>query len=163
MKTIVNGHNKKILSEDTRSEERTCNCPRNRVCPLAGNCLSKNTLYGATISSNLPTHENKEYAGMSAPPWKDRFGNHTYTFNHREHAKTEIAKEVWAIKDQGGDYNIQWRIIGHAPSYNPVSKKCNLCTVEKLYIAENLETLINKRDELISKCRHRRKYALDLI
>ena len=54
MKTIVNGHNKKILSEDTRSEERTCNCPRNRVCPLAGNCLSKNTLYGATISSNLP-------------------------------------------------------------------------------------------------------------
>ena len=94
---------------------------------------------------------------------KNHVGNHTYTFNHREHAKTTISKEVWKIKDQGGDYNIQWRIIGHAPSYNPVSKKCNLCTIEKLYIAEHLGTLINKRDELVCKCRHRRKYALELL
>ena len=163
MKTIVNGHNKKILTEDNREAARTCNCPRNRVCPLDGNCLSENTLYAGTITSNLPAYGKKEYAGLSQPPWKERHGNHTYSFNHREHAKCEIAKEVWRIKDQGGDFNIEWRILGHAPAYNPISKKCCLCTAEKVYIAENLENLINKRDELISKCRHRRKYALDLL
>ena len=102
---------------------------------------------------------------MSAPPWKQRLGNHTLSFNHRKYCKCEIAKEVWNIKDQGGDYNIQWRIIGHAPAYNPIEKKCCLCTAEKLIIAQNIgmnQNLLNKRDELISKCRHRRKYALEL-
>ena len=163
MKTIVNSHNKKILTEESRAETRTCNCPRNRECPLNGNCLSVNTIYNGKISSDLPNYGEKNYAGMSEPIWKLRLGNHTYSFNHREAAKCEIAKEVWRIKDQGGDYNIEWSIIGHAPAYNPVSKKCNLCTAEKVYIAENLGQLINKRDELISKCRHRRKYALELL
>ena len=163
VKTMVNGHNKKVLSEETRSTLRTCNCPTNAVCPMDGNCLSENTLYSGTVSSNLPNYTPKEYVGMSAPPWKQRWANHTQSFNHRKYAKCEIAKEVWKIKDQGGDYNIQWRIIGHAPAYNPIGKKCCLCTAEKVHIAQNIgETLLNKRDELISKCRHRRKYALEL-
>ena len=86
------------------------------------------------------------------------------SFRKREYAKCEIAKEVWRIKDQGGDFNIEWRIIGHAPAYTPIAKKCNLCIAEKVYITENIDNqhinLINKRDELISKCRHRSKYAL---
>ena len=75
-----------------------------------------------------------------------------------------IAKEVWRIKDQGGDFNIEWRIISHAPAYNPIAKKCNLCIAEKVNIAENIDNqhtnLINKMDELIIKYRHRSKYAL---
>ena len=85
------------------------------------------------------------------------------SFNNRTYAKCEIAKEVWDIKDKGGEYTIKWEIIGHAPSYNPIGKKCRLCTAEKLKIAEDSSPhLLNKRDELISKCRHRRKYALEL-
>ena len=104
-------------------------------------------------------------AGISALPWKLRFANHKLSFNKREYAKCEIAKEGWGIKEQGGDFNIEWRIIGHAPAYNPTSQKCNLCIAEKVYIAENIEhgTLINKRDELISKCMHQNKYALSRI
>ena len=163
IKAMVSGHNKKVISEETRSEARTCNCPANTVCPLDGNCLSENTLYEGTVTSNLPNYPPKVYAGISAPPWKSRLYNHTLSFNNREYAKCEIAKEVLRIKDQGGDYNIQWRIIGHAPAYNPTGKKCCLCIIEKVHIAQNIgETLLNKRDELISKCRHRRKYALDL-
>jgi hypothetical protein len=161
MKTIVNGHNKKILTAESTETKRTCNCPRNRECPLGGNCLSENTLYAGTITSNLPAYEEKEYAGLSEPPWKQRHANHVYEFNHREHQRCEISKEVWRIKDLGGDFNIEWRILGHAPAYNPTSKKCSLCIAEKVYIAENLDHLINKRDELISKCRHRRKFALE--
>ena len=164
MKSIVNAHNKKVMTEETQTNTRTCNCARNAICPLNGECLFENTLYAGTISSNLPNYREKEYAGMSAPPWKLRFGNHKLSFNNKKYTKCEIAKEVWSIKDQGDDFSVVWRIIGHAPSYNPFAKKCNLCVAEKLYIAENIENdlvnIINKRDELIAKCRHRNKYAL---
>ena len=163
MNSIVNAHNKKIMAEENREKTKTCSCPRNTICPLNGNCLSENTLYAGTISSNLPNYQDKEYAGMTAPPWKLRFGNHKLSFNNRKYEKCEIAKEVWKIKDQGGDFNVEWRIIGHDPSYNPVAKKCNLCIAEKLYIAENIESdlvrLIHTRDEMITKYRHRNKYA----
>ena len=164
VKAMVNGHNKKILSEEATPTTTTCSCPMNAVCPMNGNCLSEDTLYSAKLTSNIPNYTPTEYLGMSAPPWKQRLGNHKLEFNHKKYVKCEIAKEVWNIKDQGGDYNIQWRIIGHAPSYNPIAKKCCLCIAEKLLIAEELnvnENLLNKRDELISKCRHRRKYTLE--
>ena len=106
--------------------------------------------------------ERKKYAGVSAPPWKSRLGNHALSFNKRKYEKNSaIAKEVWRIKDKGGEFSIAWRIIGHAVAYNPTSKRCNLCLSEKLYIAENTGTnLLNQRNELISKCRHMNKYSL---
>ena len=92
-------------------------------------------------------------------PW---WGNHKASFNNRKYGKcSALAKEVWQIKDKGGIYNINWGVIRHAAAYNPVSKRCNLCLLEKLYIAENTgESLLNQRNELISKCRHKNKYAL---
>ena len=165
-KSIVNGQNKRILKEVRQSNKR-CNCPSNTICPLKGECLSENTLYAGTVSSNFPNYRKKEYAGISAPPWKLRYGNHKLSFNKRHYAKCEIAEEAWRIKDQGGDLSIEWRIIGHAPAYNPIAKKCNLCIAEKVYIAENMDNehpnLINKRDESINKCLHRNKYALSQL
>ena len=163
VKSIVNGHNRKILADERIEEPRTCNCPDGRTCPMNGNCLSENTLYSATIRATIPEYAPRKYIGLSAPPWKQRFYNHTKSFNDRDYAKCEIAKEVWRIKDQGGDYEIKWEIIGHAAAYNPVSKRCRLCTAEKLLIAEDPDPhILNKRDELVSKCRHRRKYSLEL-
>ena len=160
MQSIVTSHNRKILNEELEEAKRTCNCPRNTICPMNDNCLSENTIYSGKITSNLPNYGMKEYAGLSAPPWKGRFNTHTYSFNHREAAKCEIANEVWRIKDQGGTYNIDWSILGHAAAYNPASNKCNLCLSEKLYINENVDNLLNTRKELVSKCRHQLKYAL---
>ena len=163
VKSAVNGHNRRILSEESRANRRTCNCPAGIACPMDGNCLSEDTLYSGNVSSNLPDYQTRKYIGLSAPQWKDRFYNHTLSFNDRSYAKCEIAKEVWNIKDKGGEFTIKWEIIGHAPSYNLVGKKCRLCTAEKLKILEDPDpNLLNKRDELISKCRHRRKYALEL-
>ena len=130
MKSIINTHNKNVLNANIQPNKRRCNCPRETTCLLKGDCLSENTLYAATISSNLPNYNYKEYAGISTPPWKLRLGNHKMSFRKRKYAKCEIAKEVWRIKDQGGDFNIEWRIIGHAPAFNPIAKKCNLCIAE---------------------------------
>ena len=164
MKTIVTNHNKKILNGKDETETTKCNCQQKASCPLKGNCLSTNTLYAGKISSNLQNYRCKEYVGLSAPPWKLRYGNHKLSFSKKEYAKCEIAKEVWKIKDQGGEYGIDWNIIGHAPAYNQATKKCHLCTSEKLHIAEKMDdkntNLLNKRDELISRCLHQNRYAL---
>ena len=135
--------------------------PLLRISPIS---LSVNTLYSGKITSNLVNYNPSKYLGLSEPEWKKRFYNHTHSFNDRDYAKCEIAKEVWRIKDQGGNYQIRWEIVGHAPGYNPITRKCRLCTAEKLLIAEDPDPrLLNKRDELVSKCRHRRKFALELF
>ena len=161
IKSIVSAHNRKILTEELEENQRKCNCPRNTICPMNGNCLAKNTMYSGKITSDLPNYGATEYVGISEPEWKKRLGNHTISFNNRDYAKCEIAKEVWRIKDQGGSFNINWSIIGYAPPYNPTSKKCNLCLSEALYINEHAEELLNSRRELVKKCRHQNKYWLN--
>ena len=161
IKSIVSAHNRKILTEELEENQRKCNCPRNTTCPMNGNCLAKNTMYSGKITSDLPNYGATEYVGISEPEWKKRLGNHTISFNNRDYAKCEIAKEVWRIKDQGGSFNINWSIIGYAPPYNPTSKKCNLCLSEALYINEHAEELLNSRRELVKKCRHQNKFWLN--
>ena len=162
MKSIVNSHNRAITTEETLNNKRSCNCTDKTNCPLNGNCLAENSLYAGILTSNLPNYGEKEYSGVTALPWKSRHANHKTSFHIRKYINsTELSKEVWKIKDKGGDPTIRWRIIKHHAAYNPVSKRCNLCLSEKLYILEHEGgNLLNKRDELISKCRHRNKYTL---
>ena len=124
-----------------------------------------NLLYEGDISSNLPRYENKKYKGITEPPFKTRYGNHKKSFNKIAYkAETALSKEVWEIKSKGGTYNIKWRPIRQHPSYNPVTGKCALCLSEKLEILEHKQpNLLNKRSEIVSTCRHRRKYMLSSI
>ena len=57
---------------------------------------------------------------------------------------------------------LKWSIVKSVPSYLNISKKCLLCLHEKLDIVnfEDQDHLLNKRSELISKCRHAIKYLL---
>ena len=49
-------------------------------------------------------------------------------------------------------------------SYNPTSKRCNLCLTEKLEILDDPDkNLLNKRSEIISQCRHKNKYRLKTL
>ena len=78
--------------------------------------------------------------------------------------RTELAKHIWKLKDNNENYKISWYIISSASAYNNISKRCNLCLTEKLYIIKaNKASNLNKRAELISKCRHENKYSLVYI
>ena len=47
------------------------------------------------------------------------------------------------------------------PPYQCGSKVCDLCLLEKVFIiSADPDNLLNKRTELISKCRHRNKFLL---
>ena len=54
-----------------------------------------------------------------------------------------------------------WKILGQNEAYNVNTKRCLLCLNEKLQIAiYRGNNMLNKRTEIISKCRHRNKYVL---
>ena len=163
IKQIIDGHNKKILRQNTPFEEKItpkpCNCRKANNCPLKGECLVNEVVYQATITTAEGT---ETYVGLTATEFKTRWRNHQMSFRHdSKRSDTELSKHLWQLKDQKKDFQISWRILAKAKSYSNLTKRCNLCNTEKYYnlYKPNMATL-NKRNELVSTCRHKRKFLL---
>ena len=97
-----------------------------------------------------------------------RHRNHTKSFRHRQYeTDSELSKHKWALTDRGETLDIDWEIIKKSRSYRPGMKMCNLCIEEInqiLFSQENeRESLLNKREELYSKCRHMEKWKIDSV
>ena len=60
------------------------------------------------------------------------------------------------MKDKNTTPNLMWRIVKSVPGYSNISKKCMLCLHEK----NEEEELLNKRPEIVSKCRHVNKFLM---
>ena len=59
------------------------------------------------------------------------------------------------------EFSIKWRIKSKAIPYKYGSRNCDLCLAEKVAIARYKgDGLLNKRTELLSKCRHRNKFII---
>ena len=123
-------------------------------------CLSENIVYKASIKST--NTDEQTYIGISETTFKKRYANHKKSFNHEKYRQnTELSKHVWFIKDRGEEPVIKWEIVKKCAPYNTSSNKCNLCLAEKLeIIMRDKENLLNKRSELVSKCRHINKHLL---
>lgn len=159
MGKIINAHNKAILQLKTETPNRQCNCRIKDECPIPGNCLTKNVIYKATVETNS---ETKEYIGACETDFKTRHRNHKSSFK-LEHKKndTELSKHLWGLKNKNTEYNLKWTILKHANSYNNTTKRCNLCLWEKFFIINaDKRKILNRRTELISKCRHSNKFLL---
>ena len=104
----------------------------------------------------------KNYIGLTEGTFKQRFSQHKATFKHRKYTNsTELSKYIWKLRDNNQDFNIKWTIISRARPYSNISKRCDLCLTEKLMIiTANPSRILNKRSELISKCRHENKFYL---
>ena len=121
--------------------------------------FSKIYIYNAQVTTNNAT---KNYIGLTEGTFKQRFSQHKATFKHRKYTNsTELSKYIWKLRDNNQDFNIKWTIISRARPYNNISKRCDLCLTEKLMIiTANPNRILNKRSELISKCRHENKFYL---
>ena len=159
MENTIKQHNTKILNQTADQIEKLCNC-RNKVqCPLEGKCLTKCTVYKATVSAE---GNNNTYYGLCEGDFKSRFNNHVKSFKHRKYAnETELSKHIWKLKDSDTIYSIKWNIESTSRPYVEGSGRCNLCLAEKVAIVRaEPKGLLNKRTELLSKCRHRNKFLL---
>ena len=129
---------------------------------MNGNCNDTNIIYQAEIFTST---DKKTYIGLCDTTFKQRYQNHMCSFkNERYKHATELSKHIWSLKDKKIAYNIKWRKIKQARSYSNVTKKCNLCLWEKYFIICKPEMCtLNTRNELVSCCRHSRKFLLKTV
>lgn len=163
MGKFISSHNAQATQAPSTNIDIPCNCINKAACPLNGKCNIQNAAYLAKVNVPGDATKNKEYIGVSEPKCKVRIGNHKKSFNNRRYEKdSELSKYVWTLKDQGVDYSIGWFILKKTSGYNNKTHTCNLCLTEKLLISEHKDKdkLLNKRSELVSKCRHENKYLL---
>ena len=163
MAAHIASHNKNIIEKfrkDPAPVQRTCNCQQPNNCPLDGNCLQEAVVYRADIT---PETDGKQfYIGLTERPFKGRWSDHCTSFQYPKYRnKSKLSGFVWKMKDKRQRYNIKWSIIKRSNPYKAGSKRCNLCLWEKYHILKgNRDNMINKKDELISKCRHVDKFML---
>ena len=173
--SIIKSHNSRVLGCATpapaatvtqgrgaRSGPRKCNCRVPQGCPLDGNCLVSSVVYKATVMTNDNRGEVKHYFGLTEGPFKQRYNSHLTNFRHSKYRNaTELSKYIWQLKDDNKVFEVKWSIQQKAPAYRAGSKRCDLCLSEKLnIITADQKSLLNKRSELVSTCRHRRKFLL---
>ena len=164
--SIIRSHNAKVLAPtatNTTTPPRTCNCRQPQNCPLGGMCLTQCIVYKATVSA--PNKPTQVYYGLTEGAFKTRFNNHTQSFRVEKHRRvTELSKYMWDLKDLGLEGEVRWEIAKRAGPYKCGARRCDLCLTEKMVIAAaDPATMLNKRSELVSTCRHRAKFRCDKV
>ena len=159
MATVIKNHNNSVLKSAATNTNNGCNCTNKPACPLNGECLTPCITYAATVTIGST---EKIYYGSTQGPFKTRFNRHNFSFRHRENkTDTRLSELVWDLTDQGKAFSIKWSVVSKSHPYVCGSNRCDLCLTEKLIIARsNHPGMLNKRSELMSKCRHRNKFLL---
>lgn len=164
MQSVISTHNRRELNKYNQvavPKTRKCNCRAGpAACPVGGTCLEEGVVYEAVVSAE--GRVTMSYIGSSSTAIKTRINNHHCDFRNRgrEHATT-LSTYVWKLKDEGIEPVVKYRIKGKAKPYSPTSKKCGLCTLEKLFIAKaDMTNTLNRRTEIGNKCRHRNGFTL---
>ena len=125
--------------------------------PLQGKCQTLSLVYRANVASQEGT---KNYVGQASNTFKLRYNGHVNSFiNPKKKHSTSLATYIWNLTGRGVDYNISWERICLAMPYKRGDRYCQLCLSEKVYIArsnmeETREEALNKRSEIMTKCRH---------
>ena len=126
--------------------------------------LTPNIVNQADITNNVE-NERRVDLGLSETPFKDRYRNHVRDFNNEIHYnKAGISKYVWDLKRISKEPHVTWTIVCKVYG-NTKRKFCRLYLKEKLLIIKfpNQDILLNKRSELISKCRHKKNFNHEFL
>ena len=122
-----------ILHQNNKIKDE-CNCRNKKYCSLGGKCLSSNIVYQGKVTSTQPNDNGKVYFGVG---------------------------EYWEIKRNNFIPKLTWTIVRECQLYSLSKRKCYFCQNEKLEINPHKgNNLLNKRSELINKCRHLKKNKL---
>ena len=130
-------------------------------CPLSGECLTSQLVYSAIVT-NAVNEDMKKYIGLADTTFIERHSNHKRDFQHQKCCHcTELAKYVWELKEKNIAPIIKLEILSTVYG-NRKQNMCILCLTEKLWIINFTydNNYLNKKCELINKCRHINKFLL---
>ena len=157
----IAGNNKNKLKDKIEVQIDPCTCSK-EVCPVNGICNTKDTIYECIVTS--AQNETFKYIGKSSTKFIERYRNHKKAIKNIEYIKdSELSKKTWELKEKNVAFTLKWNIRKVSKSYKPGSRFCNLCLEEVyqiLFYNEN-EILLNERNELYKKCRHKEKFKMN--
>ena len=156
----VKSHNNKILGKKS-SDEKRCNCRDKEKCPLQGNCLIDSVIYRGNITTSNKNDENN-YIGLTENQFKGRERHHHHTFqNEEKKSSTQLSNYIWHLKKERNNIaKVTYSVIERTHPYKNGDKRCRLCSAEKYHVIFQPFKKLNKRSEIISKCRHENKFYL---
>ena len=108
MGSIINNHNKKILTNNNTTPQNGCNCRKKDQCPLDNNCLITSVIYKANVTTDKDdTGKNYLGSGLTEGTFKQRYTQHKLPFRNRKYAyRTELAKHNWKLKENNENHKI---------------------------------------------------------
>ena len=117
---------------------------------------------GTLNKTNQPNQPTYMQIGICKTSFKTRFNNKKSSFNIEEKKNTtELSKYVWELKNKKSNFLITWSILKRASAYSNRTQRCQLCLWEKYFIiTSDKSSTLNKRNELLNKCRHAKKFLL---
>ena len=122
---------------------------------------------GACISPLEHNNNGKRVnIGISAGSWKQWLYNHRHFFSNPQlRNQTALSKYFWSLKDQRLIPRVEWKIIRQSSTTNSFNGRCNLCIDEKISILNFKDSglLLNERNKLVFKCRHKGKFRLSWL
>ena len=105
------------------------------------------------------------YLGLAEGEWKRRFYNNKLSFKYKRYSnKTTLLSYMLHLKIISSETpNLKWSVLRCIPPYSNISKKLLLCIYEELELVtyQNQKELLNKRSEILCKCRHTNKFLLE--
>ena len=123
MNSIIQSHNKKILSTTT-NDQPPCNCKNKNDCPLNGNCRTSSVIYKCEVTA--PNQPKKIYIGLTEKEFKTRYNGHTQSFNNPKYQNsTTLSTHLWKLKQQKINPQLQWSIIKKVKPYTNTTKSCS--------------------------------------
>ena len=158
-------HNNKALKQNEKLEQKKCNCKIKNMCPFDGDCGVGPCVYQADI---IEQDRTMHYIGMTGRTAKERCTEHRNALRNRKAAErqpTRLSKHVWSLKDKNILHDVKWKIKAKTGIYFPGAKYCDTCITEAMFILDaERTTSLNLRTEILSKCKHMRKFTLhDMI
>ena len=128
-------------------------------CPLGGHCDTQNVLYRAEVTNiPVPLH----YYGATSTKFISRWRVHQQSLLHRNCTTgTALSTKVWELRDTGQKPEVKFHLVKTARSAMAQVDRCNLCIEEKkLILYDKSNNLINTREEIFSRCRHRTRWKV---
>ena len=155
-KSVIKGNNNITVKTVKISQ---CNSREKTSCPLNGICQHKNLVYSCKVSTPDIKKNHPHYIGLTEHTFKDKLYKHNKSFKYESKRNTtELSNFIWSKKKEKINVDLDWSILDKAKPYCPASKK--LCLTEKYPIIFSTKNLLNKRNELVTKCRHEKKFYL---
>ena len=130
---------------------------------MNGKCQVQTVVYTCTVSTT-PNFPKRVYLGVAEGDWKQRFYNHKKSIKNKSYRNyTTLSSYLWDLRQKHNVFpTLTWSAVESVPGHSNISKRCLLCLTEKMLTAtyENPEELLNKRSELMAKCRHNSEFLL---